>query len=392
MSCAGSAIPKTLSQMAYQATICAALRGEPVDWAYAPDPVIYEEFVQCAGAHGVVALVYYALKQSGSLSSWPAALVEQLRSDARNAAAREAIRRRELSMVLTELAKAGVSPLLLKGTPLAYTLYAEPALRHRSDSDLLIEPSERENTAQVLTRLGYQCDNAITGELISTQSTYRRLDQFAVSHDLDVHWCISNFHVFANLLAMPELSRRAIPVAPLGVHARTLAPADALMLACLHRLGHQQAPYYRDGVAHYDSNRLIWLYDIHLLAQSLTGAQWREFIRLAVEKQIQLLCLDGFDAAKRAIGTVIPAGVESTLSHTSKNGALQVRRFHLPRWRWELSEFSALPTWRLRLELLKQHLVPAPAYLAEKYHLKDRRWLPAYYFRRALAGVWKRLH
>ena len=383
--------PTMRSCVHYQETICAGLRGEAVHWSYVNDAETYREFMQFADYHGVGALVYYALKQSESLSLWPAECVDRMRTETIDETAREAIRCREISIVLSELANAGVSPLLLKGTPLAYFLYPEAALRHRSDTDMLIRENDRGALSQVLARLGYVRGNGITGELVSTQSTFSRVDRFGVCHDLDVHWRISNFHVFAAALAFQELAQRAVPVAALGPHARTLRPIDALILACMHRLGHRQAPYYVDGEAHYDSNRLIWLYDIHLLAQSLAVEQWEEFARVAMAKQLQQLCLDGLNAAKRAFGTSIPAFVEDFFIHAPKGEVLNVSRFYLSRWRWELSELGALPTWKLRLKLLQEHLAPSPAYLLEKYELKDRRWLPLFYVGRALAGVWKRL-
>lgn len=46
------------------------------------------------------------------------------------------------------------------------------------------------------------------------------------------------------------------------------------------RAGHTQSPCIGDGVAHYSGDLLIWLYDIHLLAQAMSPAQWDEFLRL----------------------------------------------------------------------------------------------------------------
>jgi len=47
----------------------------------------------------------------------------------------------ELREVLAALAGAGLPVLLLKGAALAYTLYPEPHLRDRSDTDLLFPVS-----------------------------------------------------------------------------------------------------------------------------------------------------------------------------------------------------------------------------------------------------------
>ena len=383
--------PKVSSGLSYQETICAALRGESIPWAYANEPAVYREFTQCADYHGATALLYYALKQSGSLSSWPVKLVQRLRGHAMNEAAREAIRSRELTGVLRELAREGVCPLLLKGTPLAYTLYPEPALRQRSDTDMLIRQVDRGALSQVLARLGYLRRKGVEGEFVSSQSTFSRSDPLGISHDLDVHWRTSNVHLFGAALSYDELANHAIPVSPLGSHARTLRPIDALMLASMHRLGHQQSPYYVDGEAHYDSNRLIWLYDICLLSRSLSDAQWENFIQLAREKGLQEVCLDGLRTATKVFGTLAPGHALQRLAVQKYSQVISVARFQAPRWRWELGQICALLDWRKRMQLVCEQLFPSVDYIVEKYQTRNRGLLPLLYVRRVLHGILKRL-
>jgi hypothetical protein len=375
----------------YLDSLCALLAGAECDWPHGQDDIAIGAISRLAEYHGVVALLYHALRQPGCINHWPRDLVQRWRSQAMRAAAQEAIRFQELSRVLHALDGAGIRPLLVKGTALAYSLYAEPALRHRADTDILIGAAERKSLAEVLRGLDYQRCNGVTGELVSSQSTFIKTDHWAISHTLDVHWRVSNFQIFGNRLANAELQRSAIAIDGLGSLARTIKPAHALLLACMHRLGHLQAPYYVDGVARFDSDRLIWLYDIHLLAESFGQAQWRDFSQIAVAKQLQLVSLDGLAAARRRFATAIPAAVEQSLFRATPVPAVPVRRFQAPRWRWEISELMALPTWLQRCQLVKEHLLPAPAYLSAKYGPKAASWLPLFYLRRALAGVWKRL-
>lgn len=387
--CKGSVMATSNGQ--YFDTLCSVLRGESVAWPHVQDAEAFGGITELARYHGVISLIYHCLKQNGCLNLWPSELVDSLRAQARQEAAREAICSHELSMVLRELAGAGVFPLLLKGTALAYSLYPQSALRYRADTDLLIDETDRSSLSQVLSNLGYARCYGITGDLVSAQSTFARQDRFAVYHNLDVHWRISNFHVFNTKLSYAELAADAISLEPLGDNARTLGPIHALMLACMHRLGHRQAPYYVDGVAHFDSDRLIWLYDIDLLARSMSVGQWRQFISAVVSKQLQLICLDGLKASRRVFGTSIPDCVEESFVQPPRGEVLTVSRFQVPRWRWELSEVWALPTWHERFKLLREHLLPAPAYLSGKYDLKHPWWLPLFYVHRAFAGIWKRL-
>ncbi|HWW59862.1 MAG TPA: nucleotidyltransferase family protein, partial [Thermoanaerobaculia bacterium] len=95
-----------------------ALRGETVAW-----PAITAEDAAAIRAQGLGPLVYAS-------SHAPA-----LRSDALAAAVAEPLRLADLQEVVRALPFA---PLILKGTALAYQVYAAPELRPRTDTDLLI--------------------------------------------------------------------------------------------------------------------------------------------------------------------------------------------------------------------------------------------------------------
>ncbi|MFB1488898.1 MULTISPECIES: hypothetical protein [unclassified Thiocapsa] len=76
------------------------------------------------------------------------------------------------------------------------------------------------------------------------------------------------------------------------------------MIACLHRIAN-----IRTGRA----NRLIWLYDIHLLAGTLEPDQWRSLEALARARGFAGLLLDGLLAASARLGTRLPDETVETL-------------------------------------------------------------------------------
>ncbi len=72
---------------------------------------------------------------------------------------------------------------------------------------------------------------------------------------------------------------------------RDLPPPHALLMACVHRVAH-----------HFDPPTLIWLYDIHLLASSMSEDDATRFVALAVDGG-----LDGHLRARpRAVTTSLP--------------------------------------------------------------------------------------
>ncbi len=364
--------------------MCALLRGEPVAWPASTASELNGRFRDCAEYHGVGPLVSRQLSLARSCDRYvPESLY--LAQELKHGVAIELARKRELVRVLSSLAEPGVTALLLKGAALAYSIYPSPALRPRADTDLLIRSADRVVTARVLSKLGYEKPNAISGELVTYQCGYVMRDRFRITHLLDVHWRISNTQMFSRALGYEELKLRSVPLAALGKHARALAPADALLLACMHRVHHIHSPFCVDG------DRLIWLYDIHLLIDTMSLRELMEFTRLAENKGMRAICSEGLLRARQCFGTRIP---EEVLLSLSKTGSTESSAAHLRAggMRRLLTELRSLPRWRDRITLLREHLFPRADYMLEKYALTSRAWLPMLYLQRGIHGAWKWIH
>ncbi len=249
--------------VAWEAYLSAILRdGELPDALDLADISTAEVLAACT-SHGVAPLIYRQLHQGGSLAAWPASLQTALARQVHLHAAMDALREWELRVVLDTLTQRGIRPLLMKGTPLAYTHYPASDLRPRSDTDLLIARDDCQAAHQAMLDLGYTPSNAVSGELIMHQHLYTKADAHGVNHLFDIHWKVSNPVRFADLLPFSELVSEAVPIPTLGTAAHTLSPVHALLLACIHRVAH-----------HHNSRCLIWLYDIHLLVSRLTSDEW----------------------------------------------------------------------------------------------------------------------
>ncbi len=351
-----------------RAWLAALLRGEE------PGPMPDEAvLLDTARAEGVLVLCHDRLRRSPAWTQYPETLREALSRQAYQDVAVEMARVVELREVLAALAGAGLPVLLLKGAALAYTLYPEPHLRDRSDTDLLF-PSrdEAERAWRVLQALGYQRLGPDRGDLISYELVGEKTIHGGLSHTLDAHWRWSNATLFAERFTFAELAATAIPIPVLGLPARGLGLAHALLLACVHRfvsLG--------GGIA----DRLIWLYDIHLLAQHLTDELSRQFTTLAEERTLCGPCLDGMDNVRTLLATALPDEVLSRLRIGADHEGFDPGQFR-PRWRYEWRTLCALPSTILRLRWLGQRLFPSANSLRYQYGFGNRWGLPWYY------GVW----
>jgi hypothetical protein len=353
-------------------------------------PQFSEQILRLCAVHGVEALLDAALHESADAASWPSDLRERLRSAARGQAARELLIKHELDRLLPAMAEAGVRSVLLKGTPLAYAIYPQAYLRSRGDTDLLVAPAQRDLAEDSLRRAGYQAGESAGGALASYERTYSKTDTSGVEHVLDLHWQLSNSQIYARALSFEELYAASTAVPTLDSSARMPAPIYGLLIACLHRISHLHAPYYVGGVPYLEANRLIWLYDIHLLSKHLRPADWEDFVSLAESKGFRAICLDGLQATRAALGTKTP---EWVLSRLAAPGPRELSAGYLSpsSWRLQVLELRALDGWGQRMQLIGEWVFPPADYMLRKYGIQNRRLLLWLYLRRAVGGVLKRM-
>jgi hypothetical protein len=360
--------------------LTALVRGEPVAWR--TFGVTSAEFLEVCADEDLIGLVHQRLCERPDQRDWPDTLCAEVAKQARGGAARELVRREELISVLGALVEAGVGPILLKGTPLAYSVYGAPALRPRQDTDLIVRRDALDAVARTMTDLGYTAPPYCDGERVFGQFALEKEDRLGVEHAFDFHWKISTQSVFADLLTYDELAADAAPIPALGASARAAGPVHALLLACLHPVMH-----------HRNVERLIWVYDIHLLASRLSAAEFQRFSDLAVDRGVGAICARQLAHARSRFGTRMPEGLLPRLAAVqSEASAVYLRPGR--RWHHEFaSSVRGLPRWHDRIRLMREVLLPSPRYMLGAYGLTSRpvglALLPALYVHRNVHGIWK---
>ena len=358
--------------------LAAALRGVPGVWADLDDPVRQQHFVEAASAHRVRPLLAWTLRRSGELDRWPAAVRQSLVDAARAEAALEIARHRDLCRLMHAVASAGIDVLVVKGASLAYDLYAEPWLRPREDTDVMVRPEDVARTGAVLAAAGYRAVPRPSGTLVAHQQLYVRSSP---SRDaVDLHWKIADPAPFADLLSADDLFRDAVDLhLDASCRARVPCRSHALLLACWHRVAH-----------HHDGERLLWLYDLHLLAAALDDAGCRTVAEIAARTRTSAVCARGLTLASRHFQSPhvarlldqlqdAPADHESPASRYLREDARKVDLL--------LADLRALPTWTSRARLVREHLFPSADYMRATYEGSHGMPLPALYAWRIVNGA-----
>ncbi len=323
--------------------------------------------VKTAREHGVSALLYAKLEETNQRDGYLDALRHALKADAFQQAALEPVTTEALRLQISQFNHEGIEFLLLKGTPLAYSLYSQAHLRPRADVDIFIAQKDCLRVKKLLNGSGFNQVLSIGGAIATHQFSMSKEVVQGCNLTLDIHWKITNPHAFAHLLGFDELyrCRQSIP----NLDDNVFAPCMVHML--LHTLIHRVAHFH-------DRDRLIWLYDIFLLTQSLDKRSQTRFVDLCNAKKINTISVDGLKAAyhafrggnlQRLIHAITPNVDPAKESDTAKFLRFGFNMVDRLRSDWQTLR------WPQRIQLLWEHCFPSSNYMRCRYGAAPLPWL-----------------
>jgi hypothetical protein len=387
-----------------ESSVAAAMRGARV--AGADAGVVLDAAID----HGVAALLH-----ERAIEDWPCDVRERLRGVRREQLVASIARTRQACRAFDALSAAGIRAAVIKGAHVQHTIYRDAADRPCSDTDVLIRAADRDRASAVLERIGYRRPVHIHGRVILGQFHFElpapcsdpnpggRGAQFCSDPDpggrgaqfcsdpgippagahlgseqnragypLDVHWRIAAPLVFETAVDVDAVLARAVPLPPVGPGAVAPASADAMVIACVHLIAH-----------HACWPRLVWLYDLHLLAAA-ADPPIADGALLDASRGVRAICARALRTAAVPFPHPRLDACAALLERHAgaEPSASLLRRRHplLDLWR----DVRTDAPWSMRWTLLKEHLCPGADYMRRAGY---RAPLPLAYAARAAAGV-----
>jgi hypothetical protein len=349
-----------------------------------------QRLLYLAELHGVEALLFAALEDNPLRTAAGGWLRHLLKHKVQRDAARELLRKVAIRKILPELAAADVPVLLLKGAALAYTVYPQPYLRSRGDLDLLIPEHQKSDANAALVTAGYEPQHHLR-EAGSFQLTYFPPAADVGADAIDLHEQLNDHRIFTPLLPFDRLFASSMPVQALGPHARSPCPVDMMLHAAMHRAANFTTVYRAAGESFIEPNRLIWLYDVHLLANAFTRQDWTRLAEFAEQHSIRQVCWDTLQSTASAFRTSIPADIARRLgTAAAKEPSAAYLRTGLANKL--LTDIRAQPNLRARWQLAASYALPAPDFVRQKYDQKKNAPLPVLYVLHIVRGIARLAH
>lgn len=344
------------------AWIAACLRREPGAARAVPemDPAALVHRIVYHGLAGQLA------GDRALMAALPAPLAQGLQAAARSQAFWELAHRRLLTRLAAAFAAAGIEPVVLKGTALAYSVYDTPASRPRGDTDLLVPEADYARAAGILEAEGLALAFAPAGQVVTSQCSYVLWDAHGLEHTVDLHRQSNNHAALAALFTYPELRAQAVPLDRLAPGLWRPGLVDALLFACAHRYMHVDAPITVDGVDHLSENRLVWLLDMARIGRNLAPEDWDVLVAQARGRGLLGICRGSLLAARDLAGLDLPAAVSAALEHPPADEA-PMRFLRAGRGGRLLADLAATPGTLQKARFLRETILPPAAYMRAQF-------------------------
>ena len=335
-------------------------------------------FINHLKSNGIEALLLDVLEKQHKTALLAEDITDQMRRSRRISSVKELYAKQNLQQTIEIFNNNDIHCLILKGSALAYSLYQQPYQRIRGDTDILIRLEDKVTVDSLLVESGYEKSVTVSGNLISHQSTYTKTDDTG-SHIYDLHWRLSNRNAFALLFDFDELYQHREIIRQINDNAYRLSNTDALLHAIIHYYGHFPG----------DRERLIWIYDMHLLCSQLTDACWSIFVQQCNTKKLEPLAIKALILTQASFNTYIPDPILHKLKQSPiKLNKIEQRRLVATKWsRIEQfrSDWAAL-TLSQRCQLIREYLLPPSEFILAQNHSTNKLLLPYFYCKRLLLG------
>lgn len=314
--------------------------------------------------------------------AWLRPDVAALADDRRRAAMTTAVQQAEMVRACAALVAAGVRPVLFKGGAWAYTDYPEPWCRPCLDLDVLIDVADRARAFAALAAAGYTPAGRIPGDLVNGQEVFERTGVAGTTMAIDLHWRISNRVWLSAMLPTSDVMIRSVLAPFAGPGVWRVSDDDGLLIACLHPRAHHS----KDPV-------LKWALDVALVARRLTSADAAAFRARVADAGVSALIAQALTHARAcaALEAITAPILEATcIAGIAADGANdRSRRWLRPergRLQDAVDDLRALPGWRARVRLVREHVLPPREFMFAQYRTRRRVLLPALYGHRLVRG------
>ncbi|MFM7404870.1 MAG: nucleotidyltransferase family protein [Erythrobacter sp.] len=348
----------------------AALAGEAIPpWPLAgsgaiaiPADDFSQIIIERAEFHGIgLLLAEHRLEKY----NWPQPVIRKLEQLARLSGLWEELHVPKIADVIEALAEQGIPSIVLKGSALAYLHYADPAMRRRGDTDLLVHPEDLAQTRACLRKLRWISPDAARG--LYFQESWDIDCGLGMLHTLDLHWHPADRPVIQKVLRPEGYWSGMRPLPRLSPNAAAPDRVTMLVHASINQFWHETRGYLVEDNRVVGGRRLIWAVDYHHMIASFAPEDWEQLATICAERDIGGIVHAVLAGAHRDIGLALPSGFPDCLLPTSGRSSVMEYIRSFDRIKDMRADLLAAESMATRIKLLSAALFAPREQLVKRF-------------------------
>ena len=340
-------------------------------------PDDWQKAMHLCGSHTIVPLLFWKIQHTPPHTRPPEKVFKPLRHTFLLGIKQSMLMEKQILEIAHTFDRDGIAYRILKGPGLAWTVYPDPALRLSGDLDILVLPHQFIQARNALEQIGYVCRarNFEHCKWFAKDETFFRKGYSGI----ELHFDILGWSRLRKNWNVEEFFQRSTIFSLSGYPVHALSDTDAFVHSILHVfVGHQRA------------ERLIWIYDIALLADKLTASGgWPLLLEQSRKRNILLAVEYGMKITQQWTHFRIPEECQDYFrrqkpTESEKRDwkiALNIKSGILNKLRMYWTEETGLLD---KLLITLQLTFPTPEHLNDFFRPSRKVMLPLSYFRRIL--------
>jgi hypothetical protein len=344
------------------------------------------EVIDRIGFHGIAPFLNSGFSlQNPAETGWPATILQALRKETALATFWENSHRETIARLIAAFHDASVSVVITKGTALAYSVYPQPHMRRRGDSDIVVLGGTRKQARAVLAACGFTRE----ADPRALQEDWHYDSPLGIRHAVDVHWHLNASAAISRWLGRGACFAGHIDLPQLGPGARGMGPIGNIILTAINRHSHGVMGYYVAGTRLFETGRLIWAVDLFLLTRSFIAQDWAELAEQAERTGTAAIVLSGLQYAEAMVGAQVPPSVIAALGQVVPGDDVAGYFATVSGARRLRADVAAAPRLADKGRVALRALLPSDAFLEDRF--PDARGWPrsALHLRRLVEGALK---
>jgi len=339
----------------------------------------WSNLLSILNTHWIVPLLYWHVARLPDEFRPPGLILDRMKMAFRWSRSRCFLLEKQLEEILSAFKDKEIRVLVMKGPALGKMVYTDPVLRPASDLDILVKPDQVVHSRAVLEGLGYKClgkrfeisRDFYNDEIFVNQKNQRH------NRQVELHWDLHRFSGIRRDVGVADLIDRAAEVNAAPFAFEALDPIDAL----IHRA---VSNAFDKGT----SMRMIWVYDVKLLAEHLTTPEdWRTLQERSVAWRARLAVEHSLNMAEAWAGFQIPSRFED-FSDWPEPTQIEVKAWskitqkHQGLTRLFSLHMDKATSLKDKIRYYFNLLFPSPNYIRSSYPPSNKWLLPFSYVRR----------